>query len=1148
LFVAKFKTVMNADKFKKAINGLPASPGEGVEFLGFRATKDGEKDNVYIGLYVGADMTPAFTKEKAAFKSPTLFKGVIHRSPKQPMKKLVLESSGQKSLIKELGKESLKANKLKYAIVAVETGEAEPDLSAQELAEMGLTDADMLDGAPTANQPKVQQTATQTPPRPTTPPRPVQQPPQQQPPQQQAPQKPTPDRPTMPSPGAQRSPRGQKLMARARMVGGKVQEITGFDKTKAAPLAHDLKTVLTNLNGPDTQATHDTVETQLNTLDGPKLWKAHAEARVGNRRAALHNSMINRFDIVEKTTFVRGEADRVNAKINPGDQDKVFATLTKQLAECETNRDAKSLSRLEGLCQAYLQGQQGLPSLTPEDKVRMKFVQSQLAHARLAQQAIKYKALGDPSTWDGGKESQANEMQAVYFFEEGSLHAKEGEYGADPLGGDAGVNGSWWIRRVDPGDKEGKGGRKFIFKPTDAEDASVAGVQPGSLASREALAKVFNDELFASAGFDAGVCPTVLAEIDSSKLPDPGGKCSKHPTRLGSMQQLADPVIGDAKALFLKNDLAPFQKTTKENLEQVGIFDLMTGALDRHAGNVMLANGPNDTTQVVPIDHGLTMPGKDALMYNRRRIAGNALVTDVVDPNGHTQQPLSPAMKQGILQIKPAEMIKKIKDARQQMAQRHGGMKDDMGDENFAIMQRNIEFLQAACAKDFSLHELFQIMAKYMPDIQDAAPDELPSLVNRIEKEVQQAKKAREELKDLCPNGNVDNALMELGWWLEPGGFSTKVWVDENPAEVAKILKTKKVNPGMKAANDEMIRKLGGKDAAQALMKFYSIENDPPARLYGGLKEAMEKAAARPDPAAGKKADQLQAEFQKLGGDKAWAELLTAYPKIKVETDPDKLLAQKVRNLTNATQMKALDAKFKQVDADPAWAGYIKWVGEKPAKPDESKFVPNDIIAWMLLTIEMLDQWKEFEKEGGIPEFNRLGGAFNADAKMDLTLMLAQLRFAKAQAKSLKDAIETDDTQVTRAQTQFIQQDLRDAQPHYAQLPRVAAVQAFTQRAQTISNDLGGPTPDFTKLQAAATKLKQDAEVAVPIYATWDKKLGVMKQAVSLITSKKHPRATDMTTALNDGTLAFDQGEAEKGKSACEKLDKLVHEATGPKK
>ncbi len=1151
--MAKFKTVMNADKFKKAINDLPADPTQSVEFHGFRATKDGDKEYIYIGMYVGTDMTPAFTKDKGTFKSPTLFKGVIHRSPKQPKKKLVLESSGQKSVIKELGKESLKANKLKYAIVAVETGEAEPDLTPQELAEMGLTDADMQDAAQTTTQSTAPQTPPRptTPPQPTTPPRPAQKPPQQQPAQQQptatqptAPQPTAPQRPTMPSPGAQRSPEGRKLMARARMVGAKVHEITEFDKTKAAPFANDLKTVLTNLNGADDNANHATVDTQLKALDGPKLWKAHAEARVGNRRAALHKAMTDRFEVVEKTTFVRGEADRVNAKINPGDQDKVFTTLTKQLAACETNRDANSLKRLEGLCQAFLQGQQGLPSLTPEDQARAKYVQSQLTHARLAQQAIKYQAMGDPSKWDAAQEAQANEMQAVYFFEEGAIHAKEGEYGADPLGSDAGVNGSWWIRRVDPADREGKGGRKFIFKPTDAEDASVAGVQPGSLAAREALAKVFNDELIASAGFDAGVCPTVLAEIDSSKLPDPRGKCAAQPTRLGSMQQLVDPVLGDARTL-MKSDPDLFKKVAKENLEQIAIFDLMTGAMDRHPGNVMVAQGPDGSIQLVPIDHGLTMPRKDVLNLNHRRMTSNALLSDAVDPNGHTKQPVSPAIKEGILKIDSAAMVKKMKDARAAMGQRHGGMKDDMSDDNFDLMQRSIEFVQKCCGQDFSVADMVSAMSKYSLDIQSAKPNQLDALVTRIAKEMKEAKAAQAELEELYPRETSVDALEELGWWLMPGGWPVRNWVDENPAEAVRIIKGKIVNPALKTEIDALILKLGGPDKVKALKISLTQK---PGTLYRALQKAVKAAEAKPDPTAGKTPDELQAEFARLGGQKALDALLKKYPEIKPNADPAKLQAQQIRELLGEQEMSTLEAKVKQVENDPAWKDYETWVGARPAKPAQKDWRPTQVNAWLENQLETLATWKEFQKEGGIQEVNRLGGLLDAQDKTTAARYLADLRWAKSQEKELKKAAATDDKTVAQTQTQTIQELLRDAQPHYAQLPRVSAVQAFTQRAQSITTGLGGPAAGLTKLHAAAIKLKKEAEEAPAIYTAWEKKLAVLKQAVSLITSKKHPKANEMTTALNDANLAFDQGEAEKGKAACEKLDKLVHEATGPKK
>jgi hypothetical protein len=276
--------------------------------------------------------------------------------------------------------------------------------------------------------------------------------------------------------------------------------------------------------------------------------------------------------------------------------------------------------------------------------------------------------------------------------------------------------------------------------------------------------------------------------------------------------------------------------------------------------------------------------------------------------------------------------------------------------------------------------------------------------------------------------------------------------------------------------------------------------------------------------------------------------LLKKYPRIDPVKDPARLLAQQVRQLQYAAEIPALEAKMQQLAADPALHGYKKWMGDWPSKPADAQGTPTQIRSWLQTEVDALDQWKQFEAEGGIKEFNRLGGVFDPQGKMSVDTMLSQLRWAKGQEKALHTAIATDDQTIAQAQARAIQQNLRDAQKHYCLLPRPSAVVTFARRGQCISTQLGNGPAGLTKLQQEADQLREEAATAVPIYTEWDRKLPVLKQVISLLAAKKHPRATDMATAWNDANKALDEGRAEDGRTACQDLDQLVKEATAPKK
>lgn len=1108
--MAKFKAVMNSLKLQNAIKELPADSTKVTDFKAFRAAKKDEED-IYIGLYVGPSMMADCMKDQKGLQSVTALKGTIRRSSTHPNKKLVLECSGDKNKAKEVGKESLKASKLNYAIVAVGPGEPEPPLSAEELAELEAAEAStkaapvkkvsapQVVASPQGNSGTPQQGAA-----------PAQgqnaAPPQRGAWKAAAPQQPpaahiikpsaSDQTPIGPTTGGMRSVEGQALMGRVRDASARIKELALADKAKAAPLSNDLKAVLLALTGPDTAQTHQTADGLLKTLEG-QVWKGQAEAQTARRRGALHQAMTNRFQIVSQNTFVKGEAARVNAKINPSNEDKPFGTLIQRIAACESSPDAASLSRLESLCQVYIQTFQGDMAATPRDRERAEFVKSQLTHARLAQQALKYQALGDPATWDATQEARAGEMQAAYFFEEGALHAKEGEYGANPLGDDAGLNGSWWIRRVDPADPEGKGSRKFIFKPTDAEDSFVPGFKAGSLAAREVMAKALNDELIAAAGFDVGVCPTTLAEIDSSKLPDADGKVSAQPTRLGSMQQLAE---GAEKPTDVSDDA--LRKIPKDNIDQIAVFDIITSSMDRHTLNVMVGGGPSGTKKFVPIDHGMIMPSKDTLFLNRRRgIQQHAFLDPAMDPNNHRNEPLSPAVKQGLLNLKPGEITAQMKKARDTMRAAHAGMDDDLPDENLQVMQRSIEFLQKACGKDFSLADLLVMTSKYCVDIHEAKPDQLDALVDRIANELPRHKAALQLLEKQFPGDGCGRALQELGWCFDLPPREAQVWAKENAALASKIIIGKIVNPALKKRTDEMIQQLGG--PAEAKNMGLKLDTAP-VNLFNELKNALSNLTLctligpNAQPTSGKPkllnevdVQKLRDLYQTLGGDSAWQKIKAVFPVGK----PAKQQARQTEH--------------------------------------EKKQLYNQI--------ETLNAWNEFQAAGGPDAFNRLVGLYDKGITVVVvTDALEMLRQAKARQNELQTISSQDEKPLIR-------QELQQAQNLTGQLPRAAAAQVFAKRIQDLTNQLAGPNPNPSLLYEAA-QLRADVEQIVPIFARWETKLDAFRQLIDYLAKKAPAKSNEMAAALKDVNQAFDEGRAADGEVLAKKLDQVLKEATGGNK
>lgn len=1085
--MSDFQPAMNLEKFKKAIRKLPDDPTQGVEFLAFRAESKSDKV-VNVGLYVGKDMKSDYSKDKTKFKGATSYKGIIHRSAKNPAKKLVLESTGQSSTLKEIGKHCLLTSKLKMAIVAIAPGELEPALTPEEMLELGIT----ADGSPLPTAPQRPTSApTQGPvkqPQPTTPKRPFQ---KAQVQDQAKPQ-------TAPLAGNTRSPEKLALLGRVKSLKSQIEELQKLDGPLAQGFETQLQTVLTTLKGPDNTQTQQTAKTQLQPIE-TAVWRDLARLQLTSRRATFDQSMRTNFQQVQALTFRAGEGARVDAKLNPNNEDPTFRTLANRLTAVEQNRgNAQALSRFEGLCRAYVQQVQTNPNATEGEKVRAEFARTQIIHARLAQQALNYQALGVPANWDAATEAKASELQAAYFFEEGALHVKQGEFGAAPLGSDGGANQSWWIRRVDPGEKDGKGTRKFIFKPADVEDESVFGYKQGSLAPREVMAKVLSDSLLSSAGFNLGVCPTSLAEVDSCHLPDSQGKIGNGPPRLGSMQQLVESKGTISNVLYDQRDEATLKKVQKDNVDELLVFDLITNAADRHAGNLMVGTGPDGSTRFIPIDHGLTMPNKKTLYANRRRILQNhVLIQPGTDLNGFRNQPLGTKVKEGLSRINPSQVVAQIKNARDLQRQAHPNMDDDLGDENLQVMQRSMEFLQKAAQRNFSAADLVFINSKYCVEIHESKLQDLDTLLDRIEQELPLNKQGVAELETLYPRSmdttgteqRYGEAVRRLGWCVEMSDGDAHIWAVENAALAMRIIKNKIVNPAIQKALEERIQQIGG---LEKLLDMGISINDSPYGLLSTLDRNLDNL----DPVGKLNEQDLQTKYDQLGGETAWGNIRAGFP-----VGPSLAERSAVSPIKHAGQRRAI----------------------------------------LRSQIQTLQDWAAFQAEGGLDEFAKLAGNFQMYSKPTVRDALRQLREAKAMKTESNELQHV--TPVALAQRQ-----LKMCMSTIAKLGDPALAAKYMNLVRNITRRLIGRLPDTDKLRDEAIELHQNAELQLRFETTWPKRLDILRKAVSVLEVQRHPKSKEMRAELDKVAPAIDNLKPGEALKACAILDKLVMDATGAKK
>jgi len=162
-----------------------------------------------------------------------------------------------------------------------------------------------------------------------------------------------------------------------------------------------------------------------------------------------------------------------------------------------------------------------------------------------------------------------------------------------------GVNGTYFLRDID-------GRITAIFKPEDEElsspnnpksssDDSNRGLLAGEAAAREVFASDLND-LFR--GF-FNVPRTGMVQLTHPVF---GNVDGKPVVKTGSLQEFVD---NDGTV----GDIGP-QIFPVDEVQRIALLDLILHNTDRHEGNILYRDPPSGHKQLVPIDHGFSIPDR----------------------------------------------------------------------------------------------------------------------------------------------------------------------------------------------------------------------------------------------------------------------------------------------------------------------------------------------------------------------------------------------------------------------------------------------------------------------------------------------------------------------------------------------------------
>ncbi len=434
-------------------------------------------------------------------------------------------------------------------------------------------------------------------------------------------------------------------------------------------------------------------------------------ALAANRKHAgqqeRYKEMNSVFGKVEKTYFTPVAAEimvKSNRDAKPPLRDFVGA-----VANFQTNRTPQACDTIAGTAERYLQYHDNDLDKTAQgkNKVKRDNAAEALRGARHMKLALQMKQIGPPP-WTDEAAMRVASIRAAFGFE-------SGERPATPLGSDAGVSASFWVKGYDPGSSnEQNAATEFLFKPAAGEDAQPGFVKGGS-APREAVTKAVADRVTAMTGIDLGVPETSVASINSSAIDIKAFNDAKlaENERLGytldegALPPTSGPMVGSlqqfvpTRGTLQSQPAGTMARVPAAECHRAAILDILTLNCDRHQGNFMVADGPDQgagsTPALVPIDHGLTLPTREGLEQRGSTRMCSPKFNALLAMKG-SYEPFSPDMVERLQMLDPAAIESGMKDSVAVVDRVHPdlGAGATIPDESARMVKRAAMFLKLA--------------------------------------------------------------------------------------------------------------------------------------------------------------------------------------------------------------------------------------------------------------------------------------------------------------------------------------------------------------------------------------------------------------------------------------------------------------------
>ncbi len=502
---------------------------------------------------------------------------------------------------------------------------------------------------------------------------------------------------------------------------------------------------------------------------------------------------------MDRETFPTGQAAILEKKEKG---DTTFDAYIAALKRCEQgDRDMDgAVANLKTRAQAYLDAYNDFNIVKQKlNTTKKKACEETLRDVADLEQRRNGIAQGldqlGPPPWNSRTEMQAASLKAS-----ADLDSVSGRSAKILEGG--GVNKAFWIERG-VGSQNDRPAKTFIFKPQVNVQPDIQGFPHGCEASREAMTGRAAEMLSSMSGIEFAMPNTQVVSLTEGQLP-PGSLTGVPVARngqqiKGSLQEFA-PTDGELR----QGSVSTRRKVTPESCQKIAMLDTVTLNCDRHAGNLLVKPGANQTVDIVPIDHGLTFPPAASLGVLAENL-GSEKNTLLKMPGAY--EDFTPAMLTAIASLEPDAMRGAMGKEKTDIEAVHPETQGKITDECLDISRRATMFLQLAAPTlppavvQVALGQNAEQLLD--PNIDDNTFRQRAALV--IQDALAQKDATREYFLLTDEERMAMRARLKVNGWPERNGALNERWMLANLTLALQLYKADVLNPAtMQAVEDRV--------------------------------------------------------------------------------------------------------------------------------------------------------------------------------------------------------------------------------------------------------------------------------------------------------------------------------------------------------